>query len=444
MLVALVRRSRWFFWPAAVALVLAAGSGYALAKPEKMFQKNEVEEPFRRLEQDINRYFAGEKQAASPDDKEGREAAKVAARWFVGRLDWWDVQVGNRELLPTIVRDFKNNYMAYSLRDRDKNKVFMQMFNQEMIALLKILLAKDFNTYKIAQINAGVMLPALAAYGDEDFGNYLAEMVKDTKLHDALKLYALKGLRQFFAVRPPQVDIAEAAVGKVDAARVEVVLAFLSRETPKEASAEEVEATRFIRREAIKALAQTHIPATLVDKNVVKVPVAQGLLRVLAAERNDLAPLPSLTEKAEAAIGLCRIQPTAIEQYQPEASVYLVGKFLLDFAREYRKDEPNFGGKADRPPLLPWKSYADRLQKALKAMQEAKGPPPDAAYKEKLKKLVEYSFPLLELMKHHQPIDDPTVLEGALAKMWPMTPAMTLYQGVADVRILLPALKESP
>jgi hypothetical protein len=454
MLVAVARGFRFVAWPAVVALVLAAGSGSALAQPEMMGNKNNVEEPYRRLQLSIDKYFTGEKIASGPTDKEAVEAATVAAKWFVYRMTWVTAQkalqeTGSGDYFPRIVKEFDRSFMDYAVRSAPKNKAFMEIFSKQMIAAEKELMGKEFSDYKIAQINGAVLLPILARYGDEDVGDYLTEMLKDAKLHDALKVYALKGLRAFFKVRPPHVDPDrddEKEARKRDAARVETVLAYMNRKPNDNAPPEEVEALRFIRREAIKALAETRVPALAVVKAKVQLPVALTLLSVLAPEKNGLAPSSSLTEKGEAAIGLCRIKGGVFEQYQPDAALYLIGRFLVEFATKYREDAINFGGKVkgERPPLLPWKYYSERLEQGLKELQANIPPQASAAYRTNLKVLTDHSLPLLGRMKRHDTIDEATPLENAVGKMWPNTPALGLFQGAPTVQIQLPALKDSP
>jgi hypothetical protein len=448
MIVAAAKGSRRLAWPAALALLLFGAAGISPAQLTKLGgEKAAVEEPYRKYQISLDKYLTGERVASGPGDREAVEAATAAAKWFVYRLTWWDVQQVNREFLPILVRDFDRSFMDYAVRSAGKNKEFMRIFDRKMIAAFKELMALDFKDYRIAQINGALLLPILARYGDEAVGDYLTEMLKDAGLHDALKVHALKALKEFFAARPPRVD--ETADDEKDrqrdAVRVAAVLAFLTRKGPENASPEEVEAARFIRREAIKALAQTRVPAMAVQKTKVQVPVALGLLKVLAPEANGLAPSSSLSEKSEAAIGLCRLKAGAIEQYKPEAAVYLVGKFLVEFAQKYKEDSSNFIGVAKdrKPPLLPWKYHAERLEQALKELQKnAKNA--DGTYQAKLSALVTNSLPLLAKMKRHDAVDDTALLEAALSKIWPKAPALPLFQGVPSVQILVPPLKESP
>jgi hypothetical protein len=433
MLLRCARRCRHFVSAIGVALLMAAGAKEALAQEDQLGNKQTVEAPYQKLQPNINQYVAGQIQPTGPNDMEAKTSATVAAKWFVYPMTWKVARENNRELLPDIVRQF-DRFMAMATR-RDfaaRNKAFMELFNQQMISTFKELLARDFKADQVSQVNGCVLLPILARYGDDAFGNYLVELLKDGKLHDALKVHALKGLRAFFVARPPVLDVDDQRVREGDAARVAAVLAFVTRAAPK--TPEEVEAYRFIRREAIKALAQSRIPAEAIDKNGVKTPVALGLMKVLAAEKNGISPPPSLTEKAEAAIGLCRMN-TKLDKYQPEAAVCLVGKFLTEFAAKYREDAPNLKG-TEVPPLIPWRFYASRLEEGLQEMNRNAR---DPAYANKLKTLLANSKGILDSMKRHNTIDEPASLVSAVTAMWPQAPALTPYQGVPGTQIQMPA-----
>jgi hypothetical protein len=267
-------------------------------------------------------------------------------------------------------------------------------------------------------------------------------------MHDAIRVYALKGLRAFFTARPPRVDAdtEDEKVRQRDAARVQTVLALLDRKAPEGLPADEADAVRFVRREAIKALAQLRLPAMAVQKTKVQIPVALGLMKVLAGDKAGLEPPPSLSEKAEAAIGLCRTKTSVFEQYQPDATLYLTGRFLVEFATKYQED---FAGgslsrdKDKRPALLPWKYEAERLKVALDEFQKSTPAGAKADYREKVKSMVEHSVPILNKMKSHTEVNTAIpLLEGALGKMWPMTPTLNLFQGVPNLQIEIPALKE--
>jgi hypothetical protein len=442
-----VKPSRWFV-VVALFVFVGIGSGTALAQPPKQLgSSNEVEQAFRRFDPVIREYLAGNKQAVGPNVMEATDAATAAARWFVWRLTHFSKRdQGDREYAAKIVRNFKSDFMDAATRPEytAQNKAFMQIFNQQMIVAMKELLALDFKTYTEAQINGCLMLPILAQSGDDTFGNYLVELLKDAKLHDALRVHVLKGLRSFFAARPPFLDEDAQKVNQQDAERVAAVMAFVVRPTPKDLSPEELEAFRFIRREGIKALAQTRMPAEVVDKTGVKTPAALVLMKLLAPEKNDINPPTSLSEKLEAAIGLCRMNLKLVK-YQPDATVYLVGKVLTEFAAKYREDEPNvIKGGSDRPPLMPWKYHAKRLELAL---QEMAAQSTQGNFSKDLNTLVQNSRGiLLKIYGHGQVADqDVTGLVGVVTGMWPQAPALSPYQGVTNPnsQIQMPAKQGS-
>ena len=69
----------------------------------------------------------------------------------------------------------------------------------------------------------------------------------------------------------------------------------------------ELEALRYLRREAVISLAHAGVPAVSAIKSsgAVKGPVAYELLRVLVKGKGAYNPSPSLSERVEAALGLC-------------------------------------------------------------------------------------------------------------------------------------------
>src|SRR5262249_42823230 len=68
-------------------------------------------------------------------------------------------------------------------------------------------------------------------------------------------------------------------------------------------------------------------------------------------------------ERCEAAIGVCRIDAKGLEQYNSPLAVALVGRVLVDFSDAYINDYTNISTK--KITELPWRVYAERLEKAL-------------------------------------------------------------------------------
>jgi hypothetical protein len=149
---------------------------------------------------------------------------------------------------------------------------------------------------------------------------------------------------------------------------------------------EELEAIRFVRREAIASLAHVGAPgvAALKKEGVVEGPAAHGLIKVLLHGKEGLPLLqykdklegkiheegPALMEKVEAALGLCRLKKAEELGYDPSVGVYLVGRTLVDFFTAYNKDYINISGaEAKRKiPFIAWRLQSERLKEALKEL----------------------------------------------------------------------------
>src|SRR5262249_6260526 len=126
-----------------------------------------------------------------------------------------------------------------------------------------------------------------------------------------------------------------------------------------EAPAEEVAAVQYIRREAIRALGLTRYP--MLPKKDIDGMTALWLLRIVGKSGFD--PEPSLTEQAEAAIGLWHMQAKLSKDDQPDYAAQQIGNFLLDFIKEFNTQRPT-------TKSVPWKYYAVRISMALDKLAE--------------------------------------------------------------------------
>jgi hypothetical protein len=220
------------------------------------------------------------------------------------------------------------------------------------------------------------MLPEWAANGKEEVADFLAELVADPKRHDAVKLYALKGLGESFRVAAPESGpLGEPGKKVRDAKRIQAVIDFLKRKSP--ASAEDppdlVEAVRYVRREAVRALGQIQSPAVEVEAKANKVlaPAAAALLGVLSGKGMD--PPPSRGEQVDAVVALCRMKGARIAEYDQTLAVPFIAAALADFATEYNGDFKNViltsNQRGDRPGgLHPWVAMSQRLRNGLQEL----------------------------------------------------------------------------
>jgi hypothetical protein len=309
--------------------------------------------------------------------RDGEELAKAdnavvqgAARYYVYRLTVPTEQAKAGAMLK-ILTEFEGVAKFLSSSKDARTAKFRSLFTKELLGCIRQVLALDVQQNQMAVINAGLMLAPLARTGDEDVGDYLAGLVKGAK-NDVVRLFAFKGLQEYFQaraaadpVRVPGVDaLADDAVRMKEVRRIEPIIEFVTQT----ASPPDVDAYRFLRREAIRALAETRVPGIpLLPKldGTMHAAVPHALLRVLTNGKDALTPPASLSEKYEAALGLCRTRAKLLPRYKPELAIALVGQFLVDYCKVYTKDADHFG-KATFIPLLPWRANAEQLKEAMK------------------------------------------------------------------------------
>jgi len=195
--------------------------------------------------------------------------------------------------------------------------------------------------------------------------------------HDLIKLGAIKALRKFMPVdgwgeanTDPTLlyDKIKIARKKGDLERVEALTQFILRPPPAMANSEELEAYRFLRREAIETLGEARAPAVaafvLKKQGEVEWPIAPVLLRVLIP--GAMTPEPNLYERNEAALGLCNMK--SFDLYEPGPTYYFINKTFFELAKDFSEDFTNIaaGDKRKLPTTFPWKHTSKAWDAGLK------------------------------------------------------------------------------
>jgi hypothetical protein len=315
--------------------------------------------------------------AFSADAAENRRVLELAAQWYVNRLTWGQYrdgtpENGNTSKLSELVREAIRQVPEYrSKRELEPNQqMFVDEFSKQLVTQIKAVLKSK---WPISQINAAMILAHLGRVGFEEAADTMVEIINDPKQIDAVKLYALRGLKELFGLqrqeRPFQFKNREREVRSIQA-----LLKFLDRTAnPTESSPAEVEAFRWVRREAIMALGETRYPA-LLDKN--KKEMADGLtawqlLRICCKDgfqpdpsKAGFRPEPSLAERVEAAISVCRLDPKLAPGFQVDYVVHSLGFVVRDFVVRYNEDYKETKGKS-----FVWRYDALRLAAALQALR---------------------------------------------------------------------------
>jgi hypothetical protein len=197
----------------------------------------------------------------------------------------------------------------------------------------------------------------LAETGIDEIADALTAII-DGKYEDAVKLYALAGLKNLYDAKFGDRVKDETRETK----SLQALINFIQRKPPFDTNSkplDEVEALRYVRREAIRALGQARVPAAGKERQVDAMPALE-LLRIVT-NTATIDPRPSLSERVEAAVGLCQMQrrfwPERSE-FQSEYAAHQVGKFVVEFANEYDKER-------GQTSATDWKHLAYRLTQGL-------------------------------------------------------------------------------
>jgi hypothetical protein len=205
----------------------------------------------------------------------------------------------------------------------------------------------------IVLMNTARMMARTADLAQPETADALLEVLRNPPVgNQGAQYWAAKGLHDLLEKSPPG-TLKPEQMEKTALALTE----FVDRKvtfTPGAPSAE-IDGYRTLRREAVRALAQTRV-ASAGEKGK----PAWVLLKVMSA--TDIVPAPNLDERAEAAIGLARMRQANDKDYCPDYAVQQIVAFVRDFAVEYQKSYKVSG--------LPMRILAARLGDELKTFNE--------------------------------------------------------------------------
>jgi hypothetical protein len=326
-----------------------------------------LEEEHSKADQDWSNLLSGAT-PADPANPQHQAAVDAAAKWATYRLTWSNINDPGK--VSDLFRQYNDDLLELRL-GREKTQKAAEMYAKQVIAHA----AEVLQTRKlIARINAARMLDRLAEKasdeaitdvtarlggGDQgDLADALAAAIKDPAQLDAARLYLFRALRALLALprsEPPALprDKEEAAVG--------AVIKFLqdhNKPFPPGTPQDEIDGFRYVRREAIKALAQCRYP-TLADKT------HPTLVLLKLAARDGVEPDLRMDERVEAALGVARAQADLDKDYQPDYAAHQLGLFVVDFANRLSQEKQD---SPDKPPSEAWKYDASRLIEALETM----------------------------------------------------------------------------
>ncbi len=311
----------------------------------------------------------------------------TAAKYYVYRVTWPSVldakaEPGRTEPLMLVVKDFHDHVAKVKAAD----PALANAYSPVLLDRFRELTDLPVEGNARAIVHGMQMLPGLARLQHDKVSKYLVELL-DPKMgkHDIIKLGAIRALREFMPVDAwindvdPSLlqDKFKLARKAGDLERIEALTNFILRPptyrplpekaTPAELDAHqtELDAYRYLRREALETLALAGAPAVAAfGKNqAVQGPIAPLLVRALMP--GGLTPDTNLHEKNEAALGLCIM--SVPNGYDPAPGYHFVGATLVDLAKDYSEDWANIKNKT-LPSRFPWKITAKRWDSALKQL----------------------------------------------------------------------------
>ncbi len=378
-----MQQARVSFYRRLFGLALAAFLLLRAALPaQQLGNADEVESFVKHEFQFRSKVMAGQETAPAAQFEQ-------AAKYYVWRVT--HVKYADPKVMERVHRDFEELALIVASPNNFKaNRDAVGKLAPLLIARFKEVFALDINEpqNRLPIINAAIMLPSLAKFRTDDVAEYLTGILGDAKVHDAVKVHAVKALRDFFPARLfTKTDLGQGPITKQlevrrdrDVKRIDLLLKFIDRPMPKFFDPQEVDGFRYVRAEAVMTLAATGVPAvSTYDKKKADGPVAVGLLKVLAKK---VQPEPTVQERWEAALGVCHFATKYAEEYDPKIGIYLAGECFGDLLGEYKKDFNNITNKAKSkmPTYMPWKYVVKRTEAALTDLvNNTKGSPNAAA-----------------------------------------------------------------
>lgn len=380
------------------------------------------ENAVRKIDLIIRDMLKGEKK---PDEPANQEAVDLKAKWYAFRVTWAENQTtaGN---MNGLVDGFDRDLQSY-IKARAVNPTFVDLFVKQFVTHSGEVLKND---KAIARVNGARLLHVLAKAGFEEAAEPLVEAIKDKDQNDGVRYWAFQGLREVLALssQNPPVKFKKP---EREFQAVAALLEFIDRKvairpgTPPD----EVAGIRRLRKEAVKALAQSRSPVLLDDKKAVKGQTALVLLKVM---RKDVGifPTPQWDEQVEAAIGLARMQCKLSDNYNPDYVAYHIGQFVVEWIVQYEADKTSERG---------WKVHAARLNDALNGYgglrsDVAKNRSKDAAVVALVDEVCKRCLPKLQGMENKANVN-PADLGNWLSSA---SPSDRVYKDMPDSKVKLP------
>jgi hypothetical protein len=350
---------RWLFL-ASCLLGLAAGA--VLAQGKDVTLKADDRNKLEQFRNGNNPVVVGGSQEATAAN---RQVLDRVAKYFATKVADPNAHRDFGPVMQEYTRRLAGNYTRLKDPQRQNVEQFVNEYGKALIANLER--PATGAGRPVVKVNAARMAAEVGKMGYDGAAELYVKILEKPDESDAVKLWALHGLHNLFAIVPdPVVAPArtvfqkknDAVLTPLELKAIKALIAFLDRkvELPEGTTPQEEDALRFVRREAIRALGHVRVYTA---KNLGQVDSRPGLALLKVARKDIPAPVPSYAEMMEGAIGFCQLLPQTDREREVhlDYAVYHVAQALVEIL-SYRVEHPN-------DITMPWKATGGRLREAL-------------------------------------------------------------------------------
>jgi hypothetical protein len=236
---------------------------------------------------------------------------------------------------------------------------------------------------RLDKVNAARMLAVVGKLPYEALADTYLKIIREEKYPPQIKLYAFEGLRNLLAV-PSNGDFNDPSRQFLERSPKlpEIALEldkYITQPLPANLNSEEIRVIQFVRREAVRALAQVKPCVIRKQQDTLAKPI-WTLLRVAtndsiitgAAPKSVDDTLPGypyhILERIEALIGICSMNPD--RALNAELVAYLIADTLLDVTAFHDAERARFLKDTRNKALVPWQIMGSKLSEAMNLWKE--------------------------------------------------------------------------
>ena len=244
----------------------------------------------------------------------------------------------------------------------------------------KVLSTKIMDVYnqtdkKLEKVNAARMLAVAGKLPYEGLADIYLNIIRDNSYPDEIKLFAFHGLRNLLAIPDPNFPAKHFIATLAKLAEISKELEkYITHKCAPGLSAEQARVIQYIRREAVRALAQVKVSVVRQQNEVLTKPIVT-LLRVATNDKYVSpaeAALPghgySMMEQIEAVIGIGNMLPD--KDLNLDVVAWMLNDAMDDISKFQAKERTDFQRDERNKPLIPWRITAVHLSDAFTALKK--------------------------------------------------------------------------